>query len=476
MSKPDLMSPSATPGQAGVRRVNKVPMILLTGALAGFVSVMAVVAYQRAAAQHAETAPAEQPKKTSAASSLAMAKAVVGDPGGAIVNARVQAPPPAASGPASAPIQVARPSQEDLDRPPRPQGGPDVSTGVDRQYTGSGAGAGGQSERVDQAAEQMQQARMQQFMAAVLAPSSVTVKLQQPSQGSGPTGAPANREEMLARMAQLQQQAESATQGQDPMAVYRARLAQVQAGLGGAGNGVQPSAAVQPAPARNGMAQFDNRQGGDRFRLDSTVEAADTPYLLRAGKVSIPLILQKGINSELPGQIEAMVSRNIFDTRTGQHLLIPQGTVAQGAYSSEVVYGQARVLIAIQRLIFPDDSVMDLGAMPGADSEGYAGLKDRVDNHYVRIFGSAFLMSGVTAGIAYSQRSSQNPYGAPTFSGALSEAVGQQLGQATAQMLNKNMNLAPTLQIRPGYRFTLVAAKDLRFPGPYKGTIPRSVE
>ncbi|WP_066335870.1 TrbI/VirB10 family protein [Azohydromonas lata] len=474
MSNPDPMSPSATPGQAGVRRVNKVPMILLTGALAGFVSVMAVVAYQRAAAQHAETAPAEQPKKTSAASSLAMAKAVVGDPGGAIVNARVQPPPPAASGPASAPIQVARPSQDDLDRPPRPQGGPDVSTGVDRQYTGTGAG--GQSERVDQAAEQMQQARMQQFMAAVRAPSSVQVKLQQPSQGSGQAGAPANREEMLARMAQLQQQADSATQGQDPMAAYRARLAQVQAGMGSAGGGAQPSAAAQAAPARNGMAQFDNRQGGDRFRLNSTVEAADTPYLLRAGKVSIPLILQKGINSELPGQIEAMVSRNIYDTRTGQHLLIPQGTLAQGAYSSDVVYGQARVLIAIQRLIFPDDSVMDLGAMPGADSEGYAGLKDRVDNHYVRIFGSAFLMSGVTAGIAYSQRSGQNQYGAPTFSGALSEAVGQQLGQATAQMLNKNMNLAPTLQIRPGYRFTLVAVKDLRFPGPYTGAIPRSVQ
>jgi type IV secretion system protein VirB10 len=222
------------------------------------------------------------------------------------------------------------------------------------------------------------------------------------------------------------------------------------------------------------MAQFASREGGDRWRLNAQVETADTPYLLRAGKVTIPLQLQTGINSELPGAIDAIVTRDIYDTATGDHLLIPQGTKVRGAYSSDVAYGQARVLVGLQRFVFPDDSALDVDSMPAADPEGFAGLRDRVDNHYLRIFGSAFGLSLVSAGIAYTQRGNQDAYGRPTFSGAVSEAVGQQFGQATAQMLNKNMNLSPTLEIRPGFRFTMVVTRDIRFPGPYRHKFARS--
>lgn len=468
MAQHDPMSPDATPGHTGVRRANNVPLYLLGAALTGFVGIVGTVAYQRAAQQQVTQGQPEgtQPRHKSA---LAMASSVAGNPGRAVIEAKLPPPAPAASV-ASAVVQVARPSPEDLDRPPLPPGG--SNSAGQGQYTGMGAT---HQRQPDQQAEQMQQAKLQQFMAAVRADTSVQVQLKQPQGGGGAGAAPASREEMLARMQQAEATAAAAGGQQDPMAVYRARIAALQGGGGGPG-GAMPAAAAQPVPSRIGMLQFDNRQGGDRWRLDATVEAPDTPYLLRAGKVRIPLILKEGINSELPGQITAVVTRNVYDTGTGDNLLIPQGTQAQGAYSSDVAFGQARVLIAIQRLIFPDDSTLDLGAMPGADPEGYAGLKDRVDNHYVRIFGSAFLLSGVTAGISYSQRSSQNQYGVPTFSGALSEAVGQQLGQATAQLLNKNMNVAPTLEIRPGYRFTVVVVKDLRFPGPYKGSIPRSIE
>jgi len=180
--------------------------------------------------------------------------------------------------------------------------------------------------------------------------------------------------------------------------------------------------------------------------------------------------LISGINSDLPGQIMAQIAQNVFDTATGKYLLLPQGSRLVGSYSSDVAYGQARVLVAWQRIVFPDGKAMDIGSMPGADGVGYAGFKDQVNNHYLRLFGSALLMSAVTAGISYSQQQNQTqtPYGTPSASSAMSEALGQQLGQVTAQLIAKNMNIAPTLEIRPGYRFNVIVTKDMTFSKPYQ--------
>ena len=165
----------------------------------------------------------------------------------------------------------------------------------------------------------------------------------------------------------------------------------------------------------------------------------------------------------------AQVSQDVFDTPTGKWKLIPQGSRLVGRYSSDVAYGQSRVLIAWQRIVFPDGKAMDIGSMPGADSAGYAGFNDQVNNHYFRLFASAFLMSGVTAGITMSQNQDQQNNGnRQTASGALSEALGQQLGLVTAQLISKNMNIAPTLEIRPGYRFNVIVTKDMTFSKPYQ--------
>jgi type IV secretory pathway VirB10-like protein len=187
--------------------------------------------------------------------------------------------------------------------------------------------------------------------------------------------------------------------------------------------------------------------------------------------ITNPATLITGINSELPGQIMAQVSQDVHDTPTGSYKLVPQGSRLVGTYSSELVYGQSRVLIAWQRIVFPDGKAMDIGAMPGADGAGYAGFKDQVNNHYLRIFGSALLMSAVTAGVAYSQdrdNHHRGQYSAPSASSELSAAVGQQLGQVTAQMIAKNLNIAPTLEIRPGFRFNVTVVKDLTFSKPYE--------
>ena len=110
-----------------------------------------------------------------------------------------------------------------------------------------------------------------------------------------------------------------------------------------------------------------------------------TPYSLQAGFV-IPAIMLSGINSELPGQVMAQVSRNVYDTPTGRYLLIPQGSRLIGSYNSGIQYGQSRILMAWQRIVFPDGRTLDLGAMPGADQAGYAGFHDQVNNHYFRLF------------------------------------------------------------------------------------------
>jgi len=194
-------------------------------------------------------------------------------------------------------------------------------------------------------------------------------------------------------------------------------------------------------------------------------------FQLRAGFV-IPAVLLSGVNSEVPGTIIAQVAQDVYDNATGSDLLIPQGARLIGSYSSNVQYGQSRLFVVWQRIVFPDGRALDIGAEPGTDSAGYAGFKDRVDSHWVQIFGSAVLMSAISAGISYSQDRYQqgngNYYAPPRYSDELSQAVGQQFGQAAAKLLEKNLDIAPTLTIRPGYRFSVLLIKDFVFPGPYE--------
>ena len=256
----------------------------------------------------------------------------------------------------------------------------------------------------------------------------------------------------------------------DPTAVYKERLAQLKgAGLIAHDDYEDAADARQEQAPRNNIGAFDNREGGDRWRLDSRPTPPRSPYAVLTTSV-IPATLITGINSSLPGKIFGQVSQDVFDTATGKYLLIPQGTKLEGEYSSEVAYGQASVLVAWQRLVFPDGKTMDIGAMPGSNSAGYAGFTDQVNNHYARLFGSAILMSAISAGVALSQSTNQvaGTFGAPTTSSVLSATLGQQLGRVITQMISKNLNIAPTLEIRPGYRFNITVTKDMVLARPYQ--------
>ena len=175
------------------------------------------------------------------------------------------------------------------------------------------------------------------------------------------------------------------------------------------------------------------------------------------------------MESELPGTIIAQVSQDVYDTPTGDYLLIPQGSRLVGEYSNAIQYGQARIFVAWQRITYPDGSALDIGAMPGADEQGEAGFNDQVNNHFIRLFGSALLMSAITAGVTYSQSQGQgynnnfNGNQVPRAGDVLSQALGQQLGAATASLLERNLSIAPTLKIRPGYRFNHLGCQRSHF-------------
>ncbi|MGB6977203.1 MAG: TrbI/VirB10 family protein [Gammaproteobacteria bacterium] len=201
--------------------------------------------------------------------------------------------------------------------------------------------------------------------------------------------------------------------------------------------------------------------------LPTTLNNPVSRYEIKAGTI-VPGILITGINSDLPGQITGQVSENVYDTITGRYLLIPQGAKLTGLYDSKIAYGQERVLIAWQRIIFPNGQSIDLSGMPGIDLSGYAGFHDQVNNHYGKIFGSALLMSVISAGAQLSQpQNTNNPYAAPTVGQTLAQSLGTNIMDTGTMITRKNLNIQPTLSIQAGYLFNINITKDIVFPGPY---------
>ena len=189
-------------------------------------------------------------------------------------------------------------------------------------------------------------------------------------------------------------------------------------------------------------------------------EAPLSPYEVKAGTV-IPAIMVGGVSSDLPGQLIGQVAENVYDTATGRYILIPQGSKLVGTYDNAVTTGQSRVLVAWTRIIYPDASSIDLGKMPGADQSGFAGFKDKVDNHFWEMFGSALLMSVFSAGVQISQGGGNSGNDGQSAQQTIAAGLGQQLGQLGQELARRNARIQPTLEIRPGYRFTVMVTKDM---------------
>ena len=236
----------------------------------------------------------------------------------------------------------------------------------------------------------------------------------------------------------------------------------------------QPAAQGHP-PAGGGsdpglLARKDNflrraREAERSTYLLSTIQEPVSPYELKEGTL-IPAILLTGINSDLPGQTQALVRRDVYDTTTGRHSLIPQGSRLIGEYDNRIAWGQKRVLLAWHRLIFPDGRSLDLRGMPGADLAAMAGIRDKVNSHFVRTFGSALLLSAITAGVQLSQPHESSFGTTPSASQIAAAALGQEIGRVTAAITRRNVNLQPTLKIRPGYLFNVEVTADMNLSGP----------
>ncbi len=197
------------------------------------------------------------------------------------------------------------------------------------------------------------------------------------------------------------------------------------------------------------------------------VEAAGSPYMLRAGTV-IPGLLLTAINSDLPGDIVGQVSQDVYDSRTERTLLIPKGARLLGTYDNQVAVGEDRLLVAWTRLIFPDGRSLRLPGLALKDEAGQTGTKDQVDTHWRRAFGNALLLSAISAGVQLSQPPQATLLGTPSAGQIAAGALGQELSSVALELLRRGMDTPPTITIRQGHPFNVFLNGDLAFNGPYE--------
>lgn len=186
---------------------------------------------------------------------------------------------------------------------------------------------------------------------------------------------------------------------------------------------------------------------------------AVSPYEVKAGTY-IPGILISGVNSDLPGNMKGQVREDVYDTVTGNHLLIPKGTTLIGTYDSGVTFGQNRALVVWQRLIFPNGKTVLLDNMGGVDLSGYAGFKDKVDNHNLQLFKAVILSSILGAGTAIVSDDDDDD-SSNDWQGEAGRGAGEQVIMIGNRLADKLLSLQPTITIRPGYRFNIMLHSDL---------------
>lgn len=197
------------------------------------------------------------------------------------------------------------------------------------------------------------------------------------------------------------------------------------------------------------------RPAGADDRNPHRLEAAASPWTLQAGTV-IAASLITGLNSDLPGIVTAQVTENVHDSVTGRTLLLPQGSRLIGSYDSVVAFGQSRALVVWQRIILPDGASIRIDNMPASDSEGYAGLADRIDRHTWR------LLKGVALATLLGAATERGAGGsASDLVRAIRESAQQTGARAGDQIVARGLDVQPTLKVRPGWPLRVVVHKDI---------------
>jgi len=179
-----------------------------------------------------------------------------------------------------------------------------------------------------------------------------------------------------------------------------------------------------------------------------------SPYILQAGAV-IPAALITGLRSDLPGQISAQVTSNVYDSPSGRFLLIPQGARLLGEYDSRIASGQSRLLLVWTRLILPDGRSIVLERAPGTDGTGASGLQDRVNYHWGRVFLAAGLATILNLGLESGAETEDD------VARAIREAAQDTIGRTGDEIVRQQLAVPPTLTIRPGFPVRVMVTRDL---------------
>lgn len=229
----------------------------------------------------------------------------------------------------------------------------------------------------------------------------------------------------------------------------------------------QERAAGSPGPdTRRAFAERTSALGEGRYGV--RVQVPETPFVLQAGTI-IPAALVTGIDSELPGAVVGQVTRDVYDSRSQYHVLIPKGSRLVGEYDDQIAYGQNRALVAWTRLVFPDGRSVALPGLDAKDLRGYSGLRGRVDRHFAQTFGSAVLLATVGAGaqLALPDGGGREDY-AQSPQEVIAGQIALELSRVASKVVERGLDVQPTLRIAPGHRFTVFLARDLAFAAPYR--------
>lgn len=207
---------------------------------------------------------------------------------------------------------------------------------------------------------------------------------------------------------------------------------------------------------------FLNQPTDDQTVSTDRLAAPASPYVVQAGSV-ISAALLTGLRSDLPGQVTAQVTENVYDSPTGTILLIPQGARLVGQYDAQVSFGQSRALLVWNRLIMPNGRSIILPRQPGADPQGYAGLQDQVDNHWGMLFKAAILSTLLSVGTEAGTSDDEN-----SLAQALRQGASQSFNQVGEQVVGRSLNVQPTITVRPGFEVRVMVTQDLVLE-PYAG-------
>jgi type IV secretion system protein VirB10 len=418
----------------GVRRLNRMPLVIGFGAACAVAAAIGYTYHERAM-QAAANAGRDADRKAEPASGVSILSAA---PSGGKVRSAIPRPPPSPPTPLQRETLAATQPSDRMDRSP---GQNDDDATKARREAWRNYYAQLQKDRLTAAQSAMTadtasgNRGQQNISASATGAAAPTPATAEPAQGFSGAG----------------DAAPGSFGGAGVPRVY---------GAGVAGYPIYPPTQIDTAGQREKQA-FLAQPGatGDADYLQATRRDPVSPYEVKAGTV-IPAVMIGGVNSDVPGMIVGQVAENVYDTATGRYLLIPQGAKLVGAYDNSVSQGQSRVVVIWNRIIYPDASSIDLGSMPGADEGGYAGFHDQVNTHLWAKLGNALLISIAAAGVQLSQPQAVNGqnYNSQQIACA---ALGQQFAELGQEYARAGLAIRNTLEIRPGYRFVVMVNKDI---------------